>query len=1025
MKNKLIDFISLFIKNLFNNHSKFYSFLRFGFVGVTNTIVFYTLYLIFLRLNIFYVTSYTIAFIISMIGSYFLNCFFTFKTKPTIIKFIKFPLTVLANYIISTVSIIILVSGFQVDKSIAAIFAAILPIPITYFVTGFVLNKNEQKKELKVGKKKLILNIAFGFMFMVIILIFSLLDHGYFLFTKNLIALSGTDGIFQFLYFIPFLQKAFLSGQPFWSWSNGLGGGIFGEFSYYYTTSPFFYLMLFIRYIGIGTWDFVNVLQWKLVFSIAKQFLSMAFMFALLRYEGKKRYTSLIGAAVYGGCILFIRETVAFDFMVDAYVWVPLTILGYLIHKKTKKPWVLIAGFAVTVANSFYFGYISLIFYAIFIAVFVEIKGKTFFERIGSIIDYLKKYIFYVLLSIGIASVFFIPSVFAFLNSDRFSTVAAIPKAFSATFFLQLPEKLFFNADILGFPVVLLIIFFIPWKQLPEVTKRKTILVGICFLFYIIPYFYSVFNGFSYMVNRWIYIFVFAVAYALPDWLEENDKQKIIGFQFLCLSYIFFALCLYTKTARGLGKVNYFLVIVLALGAISLLAVVLKKYVSKRKIIRTLNIVFTACVMLALLVNSLSFNVLFTPVTQASLKSSDLQNAEETKMYSNLIPKSNDFFRVINKDSNMENAALNYGYYGAGIYNSLVNADIYKWMKRDFNVLESFVSTSRFENFDDRLFLEEAWGVKYVTTTKSDTFKPYGYTLKSQTTNFNIYENQYPLGIDSWYESAVSTDTFRLWDMAQRDAMLLQTVVLPDKLSQNYSKPTAANITTPLAVDWSRLKLYNAEYKDGVLYAKKDASFELPIENICRDKAGEIILQLDLKPRDGKALKINVNDKGTMKSEENGNWTYPIHDYTFRLDGNTDVLKFTITAGIFDIANFNVWFNSYEQYTSWVDSRNKYNLQDLYVSGGKVKGTFENKTKGILVLNIPYCDGWKATVNGKPQAIIKANGAFSGLLLEPGKYDIELNYTAPGLKLGAIITVLSLCLLMVIYFVKKKRRNNK
>src|ERR1035437_1791576 len=96
-------------------------------------------------------------------------------------------------------------------------------------------------------KNKLIIKIALGLISIAIILIFSFLYHGFFLFTKNLFVLQGRDDISQFLYFVPFLQKAFLSGQPFWSWSNGLGGGVFGEFSYYYTTSPFFYLMLLIR----------------------------------------------------------------------------------------------------------------------------------------------------------------------------------------------------------------------------------------------------------------------------------------------------------------------------------------------------------------------------------------------------------------------------------------------------------------------------------------------------------------------------------------------------------------------------------------------------------------------------------------------------------------------------------------------------------------------------------------------------------------------------------------------------------
>lgn len=48
----------------------------------------------------------------------------------------------------------------------------------------------------------------------------------------------NTDSFNQLIRMIPFLEENILKRQ--WSWSYGLGGDIFSEFSYYYTTSPFF-----------------------------------------------------------------------------------------------------------------------------------------------------------------------------------------------------------------------------------------------------------------------------------------------------------------------------------------------------------------------------------------------------------------------------------------------------------------------------------------------------------------------------------------------------------------------------------------------------------------------------------------------------------------------------------------------------------------------------------------------------------------------------------------------------------------
>ncbi|HEX3014793.1 MAG TPA: GtrA family protein [Desulfobacteria bacterium] len=133
---------------------KLYSFLRFGVIGVVNTIHYYIWYLLLLRLTIPYVISHITAFTISMVGSFFLNCFFTFKTKPTFQKFIKYPLTTLSNFVISTLSLILLVNILHLDSRIAALLASILPIPITFIMTHRVLKHPDAVETGQVSDRK-------------------------------------------------------------------------------------------------------------------------------------------------------------------------------------------------------------------------------------------------------------------------------------------------------------------------------------------------------------------------------------------------------------------------------------------------------------------------------------------------------------------------------------------------------------------------------------------------------------------------------------------------------------------------------------------------------------------------------------------------------------------------------------------------------------------------------------------------------------------------------------------------------
>ncbi|MEQ8199717.1 MAG: YfhO family protein, partial [Clostridiaceae bacterium] len=151
----------------------------------------------------------------------------------------------------------------------------------------------------------------------------------------------------------------------------------------------------------------------------------------------------------------------------------------------------------------------------------------------------------------------------------------------------------------------------------------------------------------------------------------------------------------------------------------------------------------------------------------------------------------------------------------------------------------------------------------------------------------------------------------------------------------------------------------------------------------------------------------------------------PLNTFTFRLDGNTEILKINISEGKYTIDDAHVWFNSYKYYENWVTERNKYNLENLNINGGNIKATIKNDEKGIIALSIPFSKGWTAKVDGKKQELVKVNGVFTGLVLEPGSHTIELTYITPGLIPGALISIGFLTGIAVFYIFKRIRINSK
>lgn len=117
---------------------------RFVVVGVINTVVYYSLYLI-LRTVVPYLAAHLFAILVSMVGSFFLNCYWTFQTPPTWRKFALFPLTNATNYGMTTLGVVALVEWYHTDERVAPLLAALAAIPVTFVLSRRILLGSAQR----------------------------------------------------------------------------------------------------------------------------------------------------------------------------------------------------------------------------------------------------------------------------------------------------------------------------------------------------------------------------------------------------------------------------------------------------------------------------------------------------------------------------------------------------------------------------------------------------------------------------------------------------------------------------------------------------------------------------------------------------------------------------------------------------------------------------------------------------------------------------------------------------------------
>lgn len=114
--------------------------LKFIIVGGINTLNYYVVYLLLLKLfHIEYMISHITGFIVAFVISYYLNCYFVYRVKPTWRKFISFPITQLVNASLHTVLLYVFVSWLNLPAEIAPFAGLVITIPITFVLSKWIL----------------------------------------------------------------------------------------------------------------------------------------------------------------------------------------------------------------------------------------------------------------------------------------------------------------------------------------------------------------------------------------------------------------------------------------------------------------------------------------------------------------------------------------------------------------------------------------------------------------------------------------------------------------------------------------------------------------------------------------------------------------------------------------------------------------------------------------------------------------------------------------------------------------------
>ncbi|KAF5074889.1 Bacterial membrane protein YfhO [anaerobic digester metagenome] len=1002
-----------------------HSLLRFILIGVFNTFHFWLWYNLFLKLSIAYPVAFTLGFVLSMIGSFFLNTYFTFKTKPTLKKFIRFPLTTLPNYLISQAGLWLLVEQLHLAKNISGLLASLAAIPVTYLVTRLILTREEgtpvssaskydspyQLQARKLGEKMRWLDTK-DLLILAGLILFSLLLHRYIFKSGFLYGDDHTDSTVQMIFFLPYLIKEVLIKGHFWAWTYGMGGDIFSEFSYYYTTAPIIWSLLpLFKTLPESWYTLENSLNLKLFISIYKQVWIMALMYGLLRYEKRSRGSSFAAALVYGGGIYYMWNANFFDFMTDAYLWVPLMVLGYRIWERRRNFWPLVISAALAAINNYYFAYHTYLFFILFVLIMAKSPnyGRSLREKAANWFREVGGYAWQGIAALLLSMFAFLPAAFAFLRIDRFDTVNPVSLFYSQDFYMNMPINLFFNNSTLGIPMLIILALFINYRRTSELTDRKIFLLLTFLILYMLPFTGYFLNGMNYHSERWFYLLLFVFSYVLADILDEMKKPHHFNLFWLGLIFIGSSVLIYLRwdVIKGFDdKDKYVAVLLFNLAAFLLIA--LRQQIRQIKWRKVSDAVVVLLIFGIMVGNNLAYagdqNL---NLNSAKMETEKMKSPELIDIMSRVVPSENEFFRTVFRNNRMENATTYYDYYGISTFSSMTDGNMHDWIKRILNIRHDIVYLSSFNNLDDRLYLEGLLGVKYLIT-ENGSYEPVPYYKKVYSNQkYTLYVNEYTVGMDLWFEEELPVTEVYQMIKPDMDMNLMHFAITEGKPILPQGTPVRSE-EIPLT---DSVMTFDKVYFNGqrIEFDEGGAvTFTIPEPY----DTSQLYLHNYLRPEDQKEFDQTVNKKTVFKSYESNPYVYYTNNWTWALNGNEPSIRWTAAKKSYEIKDFYLHRVDLSDYEQLIEQRNKYNMENLVVSGNHITGTITNTEKGILVLNIPYNKGWTVKDNGKPLPIERMNGILSGIALEPGTHELIFQFRSYGFIPGLIITLLTLIALV-------------
>ncbi|GGB49166.1 hypothetical protein GCM10011409_28470 [Lentibacillus populi] len=852
-------------------------------------------------------------------------------------------------------------------------------------------------------KKKRNLSILFGAS-----LVLAILAHLFFLkeWTQGQYMVGPNDGLQQMMTFKKLLYEQYTSGNFFYAYQYGLGGGTYSQLAFYFSTSFVFIitavLVFLLEWIHlIETPDIVFWAKAAVFISICRLTLIIFMTTYVFRYMKCNWLSAFIGAGVYGLSIMYYRHVTYWEFFSDAFLWVPLLVFGVeKIIREGRVGWFIVA-MAITLFNNFYFAYVNIIFIVIYIIFrwLIQLESNETSRR-----SQLKLYVSGGLISFGISAVAFIPAVYGFLNNYRPSYPYAI-KSFDFS-----DNILFLSAYVIVPALVLLFLFTFSLYKM-KTFRLFAIMSAVFIFFHFSPFVASAFNGFSAPQYRWEYLLSFTMGGAVAVGLQYVNKisKKGIGLSSIIVISLYLVVC-YLDESLPIASFPVISILCLLIATITLLFLFIWKRNRPRYLLLHIGVLLT-CVLLA---NVYQYAISEAGSVQKVTKSyllSDRYNGKEQRELLQKVKEQDagSFYRIDWKVGYLNNTPIVQDFNGISAYSSILNQDILFFYLYDLNIDMGRESVSRYATLGNRANLYSLFQGKYMMREKGNPASvPYGFKELMESEHYTVYQNSNVLPFVRTTKQVFSEKDLENAPVLKRERAMLEGVIVA-----NLDRTNANLHDVPNIINKTSIETVGASYKNNKLSVnEKEGGIDLIIDKpdmATRDYYVSFHLE-SLAKSQGFALK--VNDYRTTRKHNQSIYKTFVDDLVIRVP-KANKISIRVPRGKYilrDLALYKENYHTLETAKKTATKKSQVNWVD-----NKLTITYNNQNNDrYMMLPIPFEKGWELSINDEQQPLKKVNYAFLGFPIKDGINEIKLVYYPPFFKISLAVTLISILLTLLI-----------